>query len=82
MTTTNLIYDARFIKGNFTGYRVTCPDEGQDKIWYKSHYYWATGGIRSSVIAWLQSHGPWKNNGLDFYFAREETAMLFKLKYC
>lgn len=82
MSTRNIIYDKRFLNGSFDGHAVAIPDDKIDNIsnGHSPLYYDVV--LTKSVRHWLMQHGPWKQRRQTFYFARESTAAMFKLRYC
>lgn len=82
MSTRDIIYDRRFQNETFDGHAVEVPDDKIQNISddHSSLYYDIV--LSKTVRAWLTRHGPWKQRRHTFYFARESTAVMFKLLYC
>lgn len=84
MNTRNIIYDKRFQEEKFAGYPITIPKDNQQNIFVTSLYAfeYTKRMVRSEIKEWLIDKGPWKQLYGTFYFAREETASLFRLTFC
>jgi hypothetical protein len=84
MSTRDLIYDRRFTKGSFAGYTVVIGKEQYSAICIKRVHLWSeVEYLNHEVRLWLLRHGPWEQyNNHTFRFARESTAVMFKLLYC
>lgn len=85
MTVTHQIYDDRFVKRKFDGYQVEIPIERGPEFVKWPSYDPSSNSIRDTFKIWVMDKGPYRlrmyNDKMYIWFAREETAMLFKLTY-
>ena len=84
MSAREIIYDARFRRGTFKGYKIVVPHERLLDVFTTTLVEWGdhSDDVRQSVKLWLADKGPWKQQYGAFYFSREDTAAQFRLAYC
>lgn len=80
MSTSDIIYDKRFLRGTWHGHRVEIPDDKLEQVFVieRDWYYYP---VQPRIKRWLLSQGPYSVDRHSFSFARESTAALFKLQY-
>ena len=86
LSTREIIYDARFQKGTFSGYSVDLPSELGKALEFPNLH---NDNIRE-FREFLNSAGPYRFNYTfsnisgstgTIYFSRERSAMMYKLKF-